>query len=298
MELRHIRYFLAVAEERNFTRAAVKLAINQPPLSQQIKALEAEIGEQLFYRLAHGAELTPAGEAFLAHVQPLPQLAHEAMRAARRAARGETGQLLIGFTGTATMNPAVTTTIREFRRHYPDVELKLTEANSAMLSAMLLEQRLDVAILRPTSPRPEDLKIQHFVDEALVAVLPGKHPAAKTRGTLNLALLKDDPFILTPRMIGPNLHDAAIDACQAAGFAPVMGQVAPQVVSILALVSAELGVSLVPDSMRHLNIPGLSFHAIRKTSSRLSLALAYRAQRPSAAVKNFIRIGRSVAPGR
>ena len=120
MELRHIRYFLAVAEERHFTRAAAKVGIGQPPLSQQIKDLEAEIGTQLFHRLAHGAELTAAGEAFLEGVKEMPALAQ---RAAQRAARGETGSLRVGFTASSAFNTVVPSAIRAFRRAYAGVEL-------------------------------------------------------------------------------------------------------------------------------------------------------------------------------
>ena len=119
MELRHIRYFLAVAEERHFTRAAAKVGIGQPPLSQQIKDLEGEVGTALFHRVAHGAELTEAGKAFLARVKEMPLIAEKATMAARRAARGETGSLRVGFTASATFNVVVPSTIRAFRRAYP-----------------------------------------------------------------------------------------------------------------------------------------------------------------------------------
>src|SRR5215475_5548696 len=128
MELRHIRYFLAVAEQRNFTRAAARIGIGQPPLSLQIKDLEKEVGTALFRRIAHGAELTEAGKAFLAGVKEVPSTTEKATMAARRAARGETGALRVGFTATATFNPIVPSTIRSFRRAYPDIHLTLEEA--------------------------------------------------------------------------------------------------------------------------------------------------------------------------
>jgi DNA-binding transcriptional LysR family regulator len=130
MELRHIRYFLAVAEEQHFTRAAAKVGISQPPLSQQIKDLEAEIGTALFRRVAHGAELTPAGEAFLEMVQGMPALAERGKHAARRASRGEIGSLRVGFTASSAFNAVVPAAIRAFRRAYGDVELTLEESNT------------------------------------------------------------------------------------------------------------------------------------------------------------------------
>src|ERR1700758_4115546 len=139
MELRHIRYFLAVAEERHFTRAAAKVGIGQPPLSQQIKDLEGEIGAALIRRLAHGAELTEAGKAFLAGVKEMPLIAQRATMAARRSARGELGSLRVGFPSTATFNVAVPSAIRGFRRAYPEIHVTLEEANTTRLLARLRE---------------------------------------------------------------------------------------------------------------------------------------------------------------
>src|SRR5262245_9228884 len=148
MELRHIHYFLAVAEEQNFTRAAARVGIGQPPLSQQIKDLEAEVGAPLFHRIPKGAELTEAGRAFLDNVQTIPTQAARAIRAARRAARGEIGSLRVGFTNAAPFNPVVTSTIRAFRRAYPEVDLTLEEANSARLTTGVQEGELDAVFLR------------------------------------------------------------------------------------------------------------------------------------------------------
>src|SRR5690606_29798092 len=130
MELRHIRYFLAVADEGNFTRAAARLGIGQPPLSLQIRDLEAEVGAALFHRLPHGAALTEAGQAFLEAVQPLPGQAAEAVQRARRAARGEAGQLSLGFTGSVALSPLLPACIRAFRQQFPAVDLRVEEANS------------------------------------------------------------------------------------------------------------------------------------------------------------------------
>ncbi|WP_370638272.1 LysR family transcriptional regulator [Ancylobacter sp. Lp-2] len=305
MELRHIRYFIAVAEERNFTRAAARLGIGQPPLSAQIKDLEAEIGTQLFHRVAHGAELTEAGEAFLAAVKPLPEEAAAAIHAARRAARGEIGQLSVGLTGTAALNPLFPAAIRSFRRSYPEVELRIVEANSVVLLSSLVEGRLDVAILRPAESDPADLHEERLIDEPLVAALPAAHPAAgkagkarggKTRAGLDLTTLREEPFILTPRSVGTSLHDAALAACRAVGFEPRLGQPAPQIASILSLVAAEFGVSLVPASLGDLNVPGVAFRRLRAPEPRVGLVVAYRKHRPPPLALNFARAARAARP--
>lgn len=298
MELRHIRYFLAVAEERNFTRAAARLGIGQPPLSSQIKDLEAEIGALLFHRVAHGAELTEAGQAFLDAVASLPGQVAAAVRAARRAARGEIGQLSIGLTGTAALNPIVPAAIRSFGRTYPDVELRVEEASSLTLLDNLVEGRLDVAILRPAASDPEGVREESLAEEPLVVALPAAHPAARGKGALDLATLRDDALILTPRWVGTSLHDAALAACRAAGFEPRLGQPAPQIASILSLVSAELGISLVPESMGGLNVHGVAFRSIRAPTPRIGLAVVYRRNRPPPLALNFAKVARDTARGR
>ena len=213
MELRHIRYFLAVAEERHFTRAAAKVGIGQPPLSQQIKDLEREVGAALFHRLAHGAELTEAGEAFLAGVKEMPLIAERATKAAQRAARGETGSLRVGFTASATFNVVVPSTIRAFRRAYPAIDLTLEEANTAPLTTRLREGTLDAAFLRPGAAGTGELQVRRLSEESMVVALPKRHHAAAFE-QVNLALLKDDPFLLFPREIAPTLYDTVVDACR------------------------------------------------------------------------------------
>jgi len=295
MELRHIRYFLAVAEEGNFTRAAARLGIGQPPLSLQIRDLETEIGARLFHRVPHGAELTEAGRAFLERVRPLPERALEAAEAARRAERGETGLLRLGFTGTSVLHPVLGASIRAFRRRFPDVELTLEEANSAVLLGGLEEGRLDAAILRPSLSEASAIQAFALVREHLVAAVPAGHPAASGSSPLDLSLLRNEPLLLTPRRVGTSLHDAAIEACRAAGFEPGIGQSAPQIASVLSLVSAELGFSLVPDALRQLSIAGVVYRDLKGPVPHVELAVAYVRQRPSRLAQNFADMARTAA---
>jgi DNA-binding transcriptional LysR family regulator len=216
MELRHIRYFLAVAEERHFTRAAAKIGIGQPPLSQQIKDLEAEIGAPLFHRVAHGAELTSAGEAFLQAVKEMPTLAERATKAARRAARGETGSLRLGYTPSATFNAAVPSAILAFRRAYPEVDLTLEEANTTPLVTGLREGTLDAVFVRPGTPDTEKLQLRRVAEEPVVIALAKRHPVAALE-KIDLARLENDPFLLFSREIAPGLYDTVVNACRKAG---------------------------------------------------------------------------------
>jgi DNA-binding transcriptional LysR family regulator len=287
VELRHIRYFLAVAEERHFTRAAAKVGIGQPPLSQQIKDLEGEVGAALFDRLAHGAELTEAGKAFLAGVKEMPLIAERATMAARRAARGETGSVRVGFTSTATFNVVVPSAIRSFRRAYPDIDLTLEEANTTRLVTGLREGTLDAVFLRPGTSDTAELQLRRLSEEPMVVALPKRHSAARQQ-EIDLARLKDDPFLLFPREVAPTIYDTVVDACRKAGFEPIIGQVAPHFTSIVNLVAAELGVSIVPASIMQVRVTGIAYRQIAGQSPTTRLALAHRRGETSPVVRNFI----------
>jgi DNA-binding transcriptional LysR family regulator len=287
MELRHIRYFLAVAEERHFTRAAAKVGIGQPPLSQQIKDLEAEIGAALFRRVAHGAELTPAGEAFLEMVQEMPALAEHAKNAARRASRGEVGSLRVGFTASAAFNPVVPSAIRAFRRAYPGVALSLAETNTIPLAQGLRDGTLDAAFLRPGDTGSDGLHLRHLSEEPMLVVLPSTHPIAAS-AEIKLAMLRDEPLLMFPRAAGPTLFDTIIAACRKAGFEPELGQSAPQIATLVTLVAADLGFSVVPASMRQVAVAGVIYRELAGVAPLARLALAIRRGESSRVVQNFV----------
>ena len=292
MEMRHIRYFLAVAREGNFTRAAAGLGIGQPPLSLQIKDLEQEIGAMLFRRVAHGAELTPAGHAFFAVVSGMPALAERGIRHAQRAARGEIGVLRTGFTASSTFNAVVPGTLRAFRRAYPDVELMLEEANTTRLAAGLDDGTLDIAFLRPEGAAGRDLHLRLVSEEPMMLAVPTGHALVREE-QIDLARLSKDPFILFPRSVGPTLYDTIVDACRRSGFEPRVDQFAPQISSIVNLVAAELGVSMVPASMSQLHIAGVAFREIRGQAPTARLALAYRKGNTSNLIRNFMAVALS-----
>jgi DNA-binding transcriptional LysR family regulator len=287
MELRHIRYFLAVAQELNFTRAAALVHIGQPPLSQQIKDLEAEVGAQLFRRLAQGAELTVAGRAFLEQIERVLPQVERAKVAAQRAARGEIGSLHVGFTSSSAFSTVVPSAIRSFRRAYPGVDLSLEEAGTTRLTNGLLKGELDVVFLRPGATVSQDLQIRLLSEEPMLVALPTCHPAAAAN-EISLIDLRDEPFILFPRATGATLFDTTIAACRDAGFEPILGQSAPQIDSIVNLVAAELGVSLVPASMNQLQVSGVVYREIAGVAPVARLALAVRRGETSKVVRNFI----------
>src|SRR5580704_10851856 len=196
MELRHLRYFVAVAEEGHVTRAAARLGIQQPPLSQQIRALETELEVQLFHRKPRGVELTPAGEALLAEARIVLNGAEHAITAARRAARGEAGRLGLGFTSSASFHPLVPRLIREFREASPLVSLTLEEAGTGELVDGLRAERIDAAFVRSPIGAVAELAIHSVLEEEMVAALPAGHRLAGRTTRLPLAALGQETFIL------------------------------------------------------------------------------------------------------
>jgi DNA-binding transcriptional LysR family regulator len=291
MELRHLRYFLAVAEELNFTRAAQRLGISQPPLTQQVKALEAELGVALLDRSAYRIELTDAGRIFAAEAARILGDARSATQAARRAATGATGRVRVGFTESASFNSLVTSTLRSFRSDYPAVEVTLEEHPSTDLIVALRAARIDAAFVRPPLPAERGLTLELLEKEPLVVAVPSGHALAG-RQQVDLGALAAETFILYPRAVRPGLADTVVSACEAAGFTPRVGQYAPQLSSTINLVAASLGISIVPDSMRCLQARAVTYLPLRGEPLHALLGIAYRKDEGSAVVHNFIDAAR------
>jgi len=287
MELRHLRYFIAVAEELNFTRAARKVGIGQPPLSNQIRDLENEIGAALFRRLSNGAELTEGGKAFLPEAQAILLQAEQAKQSALRAARGGSGRLRVGFTSSAVFNPVVPAIVNAFREKYAAVELGLEEAPTAQLLQRLDGDELDAVFIRPGSSDVLQARCQLLAEDPMVIVLPARHPLSQAQ-TLPLGALAEESFVLFPREAGVGFFDDIIAACRRVGFEPRLGQSAPQITSIASLVAVGLGVSIVPAEMVKIKVPGVCYIAFDGEAPAARLALATRRDERSPTVRNFI----------
>jgi DNA-binding transcriptional LysR family regulator len=299
MELRHLRYFVAVAEEGHVTRAAERLGIQQPPLSQQIRALEAELEVQLFRRKPRGVELTQAGEALLAEARAILDRVEHAVVAARRTTRGDAGRIGLGFTSSASFHPFVPRVIREFRDASPLVSLTLEEAGTGELVHGLRAERIDAAFVRSPIGAIAELAIHSVLEEEMVAALPAGHRlvGGATAARLPLAALESETFILYRRPLGPGLYDAIIAACQRAGYSPHIGQEAPRMLATLSLVAAGLGVTLIPASMRRMGIEGVAYRPLdRKAGLIAPLNLACRRGENAPAVRRFIALVRRTAP--
>jgi DNA-binding transcriptional LysR family regulator len=289
MELRHIKYFIAVAEELSFTRAAARLGIGQPPLSQQIKNLEAELGVSLLRRVSHGAKLTEAGNIFLREGRRVLAASEQAMADAKRAARGELGRLRIGFTGSAHFNPRVPSVICDFGRLYPRVELELEEANTCELLRQLALGTLDVAF---AYARPEDGSVLDHLpieDEPLAVVLPEGHRLSRQMA-VHPSALAEDIFVMRHRDAGPELHKAVMAVCRSAGFEPRLGQEAPQLAAVINLVAAGSGVSIVPRSMQQMRSTGVIYLPMEGPQAYVTLSLVWRRSERANAIRNFVAL--------
>jgi DNA-binding transcriptional LysR family regulator len=235
----------------------------------------------------HGAELTEAGQAFLEAVKDFPALTARAVRLAQRAARGETGSLRLGYTGSAAYNRSIPSAIRTFRRAYPGIDLTLREANTVHLIKALQSEELDAAFLRSWADWSGDLQLRRISEEPMLAVVPIGHRATR-QTAVELQDLRTDRFMLTPRPVGPDLFDAIVTACRESGFEPKIDQSAPQISSVISLVAAELGVSLVPASMQQLQMDGVAYLPIKGEAPMARLSLAYRRGDTSTILRNFL----------
>lgn len=288
MELRHLRYFIAVAEELHFGRAAERLGISQPPLSQQIQALEEEIGARLFERTNRRVELTDAGRLFLDESRQVLAQVDKAVLLARRAHLGELGELKIGFTSSAPFTSTIPSSIHAFRKAYPDVHLDLQEMSSRQVLKALLEESLQVGVIRPLA-LPDAVHWVELFREPLVAVLRADHPlAAGSEDGLAIAALAEEPFVFFPRSYGTGLYDQVIALTRQAGFSPRIAQEASEVMTIIGLVSAGLGVSILPASFRRTRVDGVVYRTLSDPEATTAVWLVRRQNEGSPLALSFI----------
>lgn len=286
MELRHLRYFLAVADARHFTRAAAKLGIGQPPLSQQIRALENELGTPLFLRQPRGVTLTEAGRALAEDARQILSAAERAVDRAQRAAAGDIGRLRIGMINSAPFHPFVPRAIREFGQRHPEVRLSLEENSTPALLEDVRAERCDVAFVRPPLGHATDIDAIALFDEDVMVALPNGHPLARFEN-LSLWALAGEAFVLFPRTVGAGLYDEIIACCRRAGFSPRVTQETSQVTSIVNLVAAGLGVSLVPASMQQVHSEGVTYRAIAGEAPRAAMVVINRLDDDNPTVRNM-----------
>ncbi len=290
MELRHLRYFVTVAETLNFSRAAALLHISQPPLSRQIHALEQELGTALFARTARGVQLTDAGTSLLPEARRILRDAEALRVGARHIAAGEIGKLSLGFISTAAYN-VLPELLPAFHRAHPRIKLQLREATSDVQFGALRDGELDIGFVLP-QPVESTLRYEAVYREPLIAALPATR---RWPAVLSLAALADEPFVLFPRKVGSALYDLVLGYCQRAGFTPRIEQEAIQMQTIVSLVAAGMGVALVPASLMHLKRSGVVYRPLQERSPLMEIGLVWRANDDSPAVAAFVAAASSCA---
>ncbi|MEB6667670.1 LysR family transcriptional regulator [Acinetobacter vivianii] len=250
IDIHKLNAFVAVVEESNISKAAVRLHMQQPPLTRLIKSLEEELDTTLLKRLPRGVEVTEAGKALyqeaitiLAHAQSIP-------KRVKNIAQGLEGQINIGFTNSAGLHPFLPALLRQFRERFPAVAIHLEEKSSSSLTDAVINQELDIVFLRKPAPIRIGLQSLHVLDEPLIVALPSNHPLAVEEGPIRLLDLEPYEFVLYRRIAGQDLFDNILANCYQAGFNPNIVQEAPRLTSSLNLIAAGIGISIVPASIQ------------------------------------------------
>ncbi|HJW56299.1 MAG TPA: LysR family transcriptional regulator [Burkholderiaceae bacterium] len=290
MELRHLRYFVAVAEELHFTRAAERLHIGQPPLSQQIQALEEEIGAQLLERSRRWVRLTEAGKLFLADARRILALSAEAAETARRANRGEAGELRVGFTSSTPFTAVLPNAINMYRKQYPKVTLFLHEMSSMRQVEAIAARKLDLGFVRPPEAEvPKTVALTTLQHDPLLLIAPSNHRLAK-KGTVAFNDLTDESFVMFSREAGTGTYHQILRLCREAGFEPKVTQEAREAATIIGLVAAGCGISILPESFKCIRIKGVCYRSMSDSSAMSKLMLARRTDGATPLVDAFFKL--------
>ena len=291
MELRSLRYFVMLAEELHFGRAARRLAITQPPLSIAIRNLENELDVQLLVRDRRRVALTEPGRAFLAQARVVLARASDAIETVRAASRGEAGRLAIGFM-SASIYTVLPLTLREFASSHPGVRLELRELTLPQQFAALEKGDIHVGFIRP-QPMEAEFSSAVLLQEPLVAALPSGHPLTRNR-RVRAQTLAREPFVMFQRSPGLVLHDIVLKFCLQQGFSPHVVQEASQTHAVIGLVSAGIGVALVPSSAQEIRLRGVELRPLAERTPQVGTALAWRSDDDSPALRAFIATAKSV----
>lgn len=296
MDLRRLRYFVTVAEEGHITRAAERLGIQQPPLSQQIQALEADLETRLFHRTPRGVVLTTVGQALFEDANRILRDVERAKARVMRTARGEEGQVVVGFTSSTPFHPIFAKIIRDFQDRFPRVALELKDNGSKELLNWLAEDHIDIAFIRMEAAKHEGVSMYPLCEESMCLALPSDHSLAlSSDAPIPLRELSGDPFIMYRREYGAGLYDAITQACGAEGFSPDIVQEAPWVGATLHFVAAGMGISIVPSSLARMT--QLDRVVYRRVSSKAKLTapimLACRRSDQSATARALISMARA-----
>ncbi len=295
IELRHLRYFIAVAEELHFSRAAERLHIAQPPLSQQIRQLEEWIGHPLFLRTSRSVRLTPAGKELLLRVSQTMRKLESDIRNTRQVGRGETGTLAIGFVGSSILT-SLPNLLNHYRKQYPDVKLRLQEFYTSTLVEALQDGTMDVGFLRDPE-EVEGLHMERMLAEPFIAILPSSHRLARKK-SIAIPSLRGEPFVLFSRSCGEGAWAKTVGMCEQHGFLPKIVQEGPHWLTLLRLVGAGIGVTLAPKCVGEIATGNVACLSIQNSIARSNIELAHRDDVKCPITHGFLRLARGEFPDR
>jgi DNA-binding transcriptional LysR family regulator len=292
MDYRQLRYFIAVAEELSFSRAARRLNISQPPLSIQIKAIETEVGTALFARNRRKVELTPAGEVLLENARRAVRQLEHATEAVRRAGRGEAGTIRLAFTSSVPMREAFARMLRTFRGLYPEVQIELQHMGTGSQFAALADDQIDFGILRPpiALQQRRDIKLMPLWRDRSRLFFPSNTPLASASGPIEMSGLVDQAFIGVDAQVNCGMHEHLMTLCGAAGFTPRIGQEARELNTVLGLVSAGLGIAVLPECYTCMAMPGVSSRPIASADAESWLMIAMRDRAMPPLLQRFVDV--------
>jgi DNA-binding transcriptional LysR family regulator len=290
MELRHLRYFVAVAEELHFTRAAARLHIGQPPLSQQIQALEEEVGATLLDRSRRWVRLTEAGKLFLEDARRILALSENAAETARRAERGEVGELRIGFTYSTPFTGIFASVINTYRKQFPHVALSLKEMSTIHQIQALNERALDIGFVRPPNVEiPAAVQLTTLRYDPLMLVLPANHPLVH-KTTVTAKELVHEYFVMFLQSAGTGTYPQIVRLCRDAGFEPKIAMEAREASTIIGLVAAGCGITILPESFKCIRIKGVRYRSLSGANTQMQLMVATRVNESTPQIESFLHL--------
>ncbi|MFM0200024.1 LysR family transcriptional regulator [Paraburkholderia fungorum] len=290
MNIRHLEFFVVLAQELHFRRSAERLGITQAPLSLAIQSLEAELGARLFHRTRRTVALTEAGLALLDDARAILARIEHAKESVWGTVSGEVGRLRVGFTNASTLSPFFPKLIHAYRRQRPKVNITLLEMSSSRQIEAIEQREIDVGLLRmPESTPPTDLVFTPLMEEPLLLAMHARHRLAKAR-SIKLEDLRDEPFIAYPRQAGVAVSEKIVALCAKRGFEPQVVQEAQQASTLIGLTATGLGIALVPSTLQTIAVPGVVFRHLDETDTITTLYIAHRYRDANARAMQFVEL--------
>lgn len=291
MELRQLHYFLTVAEELSFSRAARRLNMAQPPLTRQIRQLEQALGVQLFDRNSRRVELTEVGAVFVKEARRILEQVEQSIETTQRASRGEVGRLVVAFEGSSAYD-VIPLSLKAYRDRFPDVEMIVLGMTTNQQVEALHNDQIQLGfVVPPLQGQIEGLEVEPVIQAPLIVALPESHPLA-AKSTIKVRSLVKEAFIVGQRHSGCGFYDQVIEGCRRAGFSPLIKQEVNEMQVLLGLVAAGFGIAMLPESAKQFQRSGVVYRELQPASSQVALAIAWQKNRSSPLVQAFLQIVR------